>query len=166
MNSYNLNNKLIKETSIYYKFYIFNKIYFFYLNLLKPLLNIEQYDKIGISNISIYNPQIILINYNKLNFSLYLDKYSKLQSIKRCITNQSRYHTFNKLSIIFNEYSIILDEITHINNNYLYLYQIKNKFKNLNNQLIESLEILRSSYNNDYNVNNYVCAFITILLKL
>jgi hypothetical protein len=164
MNSHTLNNTIIK-TSAYYQFYIFNKVYFFYLNLLKPLLNIELYDKIGVSDILIPNTYIILINHNKLNFSLYLDKYSAFQSIKRYMNNQSKDITFNKLSIIFNEYNNILEQIIYLNNNCLYLYQIKNKYKNFNNQLIESLEILRKTYNN-YDVNNYVAAFITILLKL
>ena len=44
-------NSLIDRKEPYYQFYIFNKIFFFYNNLLKPLLEIELYDKIGIYNI-------------------------------------------------------------------------------------------------------------------
>jgi hypothetical protein len=90
--------------TIYSQFNIFNKIYFFYSNLFNPLLNIKLYDKIGISLQLIPNPHIILINYNKLNFSLYIDKYSKFQPIKRYMYNQTRNFTFYKLTIIFNEY--------------------------------------------------------------
>ena len=61
-------NSLIDRRNTYYQFYNFNKIYFFYNELLKPLLEIELYDKIGISNKSISNPHINLIDINILNF--------------------------------------------------------------------------------------------------
>ena len=129
-------NSLIDRKEPYYQFYIFNKIFFFYNNLLKPLLEIELYDKIGIYNIPITNPNIISIDINILNFSLFLNKYSKFQSIKRYISNQSRQLTFTKLLIIFNEYDKILEELIYINNSFYYLNQIKDKFKNFNRQLI------------------------------
>jgi hypothetical protein len=66
---------------------------------------------------------------------------------------------------IFNEYNNILDELKFLNDNCLYLYQIKCKFKNLNNLLIDSLELLRKTYNND-DINNHIARYITILLKL
>ena len=158
-----MNSKIILETknSVYYQFHIFNKIYFFYSNLLKPLLDIKLYDKIGVNNSNIYNPQISLINHNKFNFELYLDKYSKFQSIKRYIHKQSRNITFSSLTIIFNEYYNVLIEINKINN-----LQIKNKFINLNNQLINNLEILRDTYNNDNYVNINIASYITILLTI
>ena len=158
----------------YYQFYIFNKFFFFYNNLLKPLLEIELYDKIDIYNIPITNPiinpntnpNIKLIDINILHFSLKLNKFSKFQSIKRYLYNQSRELTFTKLFIIFNEYDKILEEIIYINNNFYYLYQIKDKFKNFNKQLILSLDLLLNTYNNDINVYNYIILFKNILSKL
>ena len=159
-------NSLIDRKEPYYQFYIFNKIFFFYNNLLKPLLEIELYDKIGIYNIPITNPNIISIDINILNFSLFLNKYSKFQSIKRYISNQSRQLTFTKLLIIFNEYDKILEELIYINNSFYYLNQIKDKFKNFNRQLILSLDLLLNTYNNDNNVYNYIILFKNILYKL
>jgi len=63
-----------------------------------------------------------------------LNKYSHLQSITRYLYNQSRKLTFEKLFIIFNEYDKILEELIYINNNFYYLNQIKDKFKNFNKQ--------------------------------
>lgn len=159
-------NSLIDRRDTYYQFYIFNKIFFFYNNLLKPLLEIELYDKIGILYIPITNPNIKSIDINILNFSLFLNKYSKFQSIKRYISNQSRQLTLTKLLIIFNEYDKILEELIYINNSFYYLNQIKDKFKNFNRQLILSLDLLLHTYNNDNNVYNYIILFKNILYKL
>ena len=159
-------NSLIDRRDTYYQFYIFNKIFFFFNNLLKPLLEIELYDKIGIYNIPITNPNIKSIDINILNFSLFLNKYSKFQSIKRYISNQSRQLTFTKLLIIFNEYDKILEELIYINNSFYYLNQIKDKFKNFNRQLILSLDLLLTTYNNDNNLYNYIILFKNILYKL
>ena len=151
---------------LYNQFNIFNKIYFFFNELFQPLLDIKIYDKIGISNNMINNPHVSLINYKKLNFTLYLDKYSKLQPIKRCLYKQSKELTFSKLYIIFYEYNKVIDEIIFLNNNYNYSYQIKTKFKNLNYQLINSLEKLKFTYNNNTDINNSISSFISILSKI
>jgi len=74
------------------------------------------------------------------------------------IKYQMIYLTFNSLTIIFNEYYNILREINKINN-----LQIKNKFRNLNDQLINNLNILRETYNNN-DINIIIASYITILL--
>lgn len=142
-----LKNKenLIKKNNLELKYEFFT-IFF------KDLLILEKNDKIGIimNNNNDY--------YEKINFTLYIDKYNFHQSIRRWYNNQKREDIFNKLNILFNEYQ-----------QYIYMVKKDNIYNTLcyniielNKKLIIKLELLKTTYN-DINVDIYIDNYIDIL---
>ena len=142
-----LKNKenLIKKNNLELKYEFFT-IFF------KDLLILEKNYKIGIimNNNNDY--------YEKINFTLYIDKYNFHQSIRRWYNNQKREDIFNKLNILFNEYQ-----------QYIYMVKKDNIYNTLcyniielNKKLIIKLELLKTTYN-DINVDIYIDNYIDIL---
>lgn len=123
--------------------------YTFFSNFFKPILNLEKNDKIGIEIIKDIN-----INYTKLNFTLYLDKYNIYQSISRWYHKQERYEIFKKLDLLFEEYHIFLKSC-----NLLEDKSTKDNTIELNTLLIIKLELLKETYNDNIvseKINNYL----------
>jgi len=142
---------------IFIKFNYYNKLYFYFFDFFHIILNLNLYDKIGITNnININNILINPINLNNINFTLYIDKYDIFQSIRRYLLNQSKYLTFYKLNLLFLEYKKVLDLLNFEDNELL--KNVKDKFNKLNNDLIDKLNILKLTYNNkcDLTINNYI----------
>ena len=126
--------------------------YEFFTIFFKDLLIIEKNDKIGIimNNNNDY--------YEKINFTLYIDKYNFHQSIRRWYYNQKREDIFNKLDILFNEYQ-----------QYIYMVKKDNIYNalcyniiELNKKLIIKLELLKTTYN-DMNIDIHIDNYIDIL---
>lgn len=124
--------------------------YTFFLELFKPILDLEANDKLAIDN-TISSPEI--------QFKLYLDKYSVSQSFRRWYFSQKREEIFKKLDILFDEYNKYIKDI-HITN--ISTAKIMINISKLNKQLITKLLILKTTYN-DINVNNFIDNYIKIL---
>jgi hypothetical protein len=143
-NQINLELKLLLELQKKYKLE-----YTFFSNFFKPILNLEKNDKIGIENIKDIN-----INYKKIDFTLYLDKYNMYQSISRWYYKQERSEIFKKLDQLFEEYQTFLKECSKLDN-----YYIKDNIMELNKLLKKKLELLKETYNDNIiseKINNYL----------
>lgn len=130
-----------------------DNIYKFYEEFFYPLINLNNNDKLGIIQSNYIDVNLLkFINFNRLNFTIYLDKYKYYQSITRWYNNQKRQDIFNKLTILFDEYqqSYNLSKKNDI---------IKLKFIELNKLIKPKLELLKSTYNDSIitiYINNYI----------
>ena len=125
------------------------KAFDIYKKLFESLVNLEQYDKIGInnnSNVELFSNNSYL-NPVKINFRLYLDKYNFYQSISRWYWNQKRQPIFDKLLILFEEYKKMYDKvkINEIRNNNMFNQLLKDIIV-FNNILLEKLLLLKTTY--------------------
>jgi hypothetical protein len=142
-----------KESIIKNEKNVLESKYNFFTLFFKDLLLIEKNDKIG----------IIMNNNNnnifeKINFTLYLDKYNFYQSIRRWYNKQKREEIFDKLDILFKEYEQFILNLKHVYMHYaLYLNIIE-----LNKKLIIKLELLKNTYN-DINIDDHIDNYIIML---
>jgi hypothetical protein len=154
---------------LYKYFNQYNKLFYLFLLFFNEILKLEISDKLSFyQNPNLINTDMPIINYNNLNFFIKIDKYHFFQPINRYINKQSKSITFYYLNLLFKEYNLVLenllnDNTNHGNNNYL-IYIIF-KYRKMNDELIISLEKLKITYNN-YNINNIVNKYITILIKI
>lgn len=136
-----------------------------YKKIFEPIVNLNQYDKIGIqecSNIELFSNNLYLDSV-KINFKLYLDKYKFYQSISRWYWKQKRHQIFEKILILFEEYKKIYDKIK-LNctvNNKLY-NQLLINIVNFNNILSNKIVLLKITYSDD-SVNVYFDKILKIL---
>ncbi len=142
----------------------------FYKQILQPILELEQYDKLGIEETQEFvNNTNKYINYKDITYKIYIDKYRIYQSVTRWYWNQKRNLIFPKVDILFGEYKKLIDKIQLMNNNYGKEFEkILEECINFNKQLIEKLEILKLTYNNTEitnSINNY-CLILDINLSL
>ena len=124
--------------------------YMFFLELFKPILDLEANDKLAIDN---------TISSSEIQFKLYIDKYCISQSLRRWYFSQKREDIFKKLDILFNEYD---KYIKNINVTSIYMAKLIININILNKQLIPKLLILKSTYN-DININSFIDNYIKIL---
>jgi hypothetical protein len=141
------------------------KAFDIYKKILEPIINIKQYDKIGIqdsSNVELFSNNTYL-NSVKINFKLYLDKYKFYQSISRWYWKQNRHEIFEKLLTLFEEYKKVCDKVkvNDKRNNKMY-NQLLNDIVIFNNILLEKMLLLKTTYSDD-SVNIYLDKIIKIL---
>lgn len=141
------------------------KAFDIYKKMFEPIVNLKQYDKIGIqeySNVELFSNNTYL-NSVKINFKLYLDKYKFYQSVSRWYWKQKRHDIFEKLLIIFEEYKKIHDKVkvNDIRNNKMY-NQLLNDIVIFNNILLEKMLLLKTTYSDD-SVNIYLDKIIKII---
>jgi hypothetical protein len=153
------------ETSLNYEEHIFIEIYYYFYELFKPLLNLQNYDKLGIiyyDNSINYN--IRYVNIYLINFRFCIYKKNIIQPIIRWLNKQNRLNTFTKLDIIFSEYNTIIQKLKIFRNKYNnHFEQIYNKFNNLNNHLINKMNILIISYYSDNIISDCINRYINYL---
>jgi hypothetical protein len=128
------------------------KAFDIYKKIFDPIINLKQYDKIGIeecSNLNLFSNNTYL-NSVKIYFKLYLDKYKFYQSISRWYWKQKRQIIFDKLFILFEEYKKIYDKVrlNEIRNNIMFK-QLLNDIMIFNNILVEKLILLKETYLDD-----------------
>ena len=139
----------------------YNKTIELFENLFEPIFKLEPNDKLGIINVESYfdSKEYDLINSYNFNFVFFLDKYKLYQIISRWYYKQSRQIIFSKLDILFNEYFLLIDKLKLLEYNTCINYTEQNiKFTELNKKLIEKLEILKLTYNDekiDIKINIY-----------
>lgn len=139
----------------------YNKTIELFENLFEPIFKLEPNDKLGIINVESYfdSKEYDLINSYNFNFVFFLDKYKLYQIISRWYYKQSRQIIFSKLDILFNEYFLLIDKLKLLEYNTCINYTEQNiKFTQLNKKLIEKLEILKLTYNDekiDIKINIY-----------
>lgn len=139
----------------------YNKTIKLFENLFEPIFKLEPNDKLGIINVESYfdSKEYDLINSYNFNFVFFLDKYKLYQIISRWYYKQSRQIIFSKLDILFNEYFLLIDKLKLLEYNTCINYTEQNiKFTQLNKKLIEKLEILKLTYNDekiDIKINIY-----------
>lgn len=159
INEVNIINSLNKFLKNKKKLYISSLNYFEIL--ISPILSLEKYDKIGIipnNDITVINN--ILFDKSKLDFTLYLDKYSIFQPIVRRYWQQYRIIIFTKLDILFNEYNnILLDLKKNYEKRNYFFNSIYIKYLELNNKLSIKLQLLKNTYN-DPIVDNYINKYL------
>lgn len=140
----------------------YNKTITLFEKLFEPILNLEIYDKLGIENIKpdFNEKEYNLINGARFDFTLYLHKYNIYQSFYRWYYNQTRLNIFLKLDIIFEEYFVLINKIRILDNLSIIKYiEINNRYKKLNDKLVEKLKILKLTYNNDKEINKKIDSY-------
>jgi len=128
------------------------KAFDIYKKIFEPLINLEKFDKIGISdysNVELFSNNSYL-NSIKINFRLYLDKYKFYQSFSRWYWNQKRQSIFDKLLILFEEYKKVYIKVKMnvIKNSNMFDKLLKDIIV-FNNILIEKLLLLKITYNDE-----------------
>jgi hypothetical protein len=155
------NKSLFYEHDITYKLLNLNlendhiqleKAFDIYKKMFEPLINLEKFDKIGISNYS--NVELFsnnsYLNSVKINFRLYLDKYKFYQSLSRWYWNQKRQSIFDKLLILFEEYKKMYTKVKmNVIKNSNMFNQLLNDIIVFNNILIEKLLLLKMTYDDE-----------------
>lgn len=155
---------MITDIDIYDYFKTYNKLYNIFTFYFDELLKLEEKDKLlfkTFNNISYSDVKII--NYNRLNFSMHVDKYNIFQPIKRYINNYSRKYMILYLNILFDEYEKVLLNINNNSKDNYYLNQIKFRYKNYNKKIVAALDILKKTYN-DYYIDTIINKYINIIL--
>jgi hypothetical protein len=147
---FNYDNMVEITKNIYLEYYeIFRK-------RVTPILELEQYDKIGIINCEKDKDL-------QLDFHLYIDKASLYQPLLRWYYNQQRIIVFEKLDILFEKYNSTLKQIQEIceknREKLLFIYE---KYLELNILLINKLTILKETYN-DNNINYKIDKYLIFL---
>lgn len=167
INEENIINSLNKFLKSKKKLYASSLKYFEII--ISPILSLEKNDKIGIiskNDISVSNN--ILFDKNKLDFALYLDKYSIFQPILRRYWQQDRTIIFSKLDILFNEYNnILLDLKKNYEKKQEYFNNVYIKYLELNNNLSIKLQLLKATYNDptvDSYINKYLDYFVNFYI--
>ncbi len=165
MNLLLLKNNISIKTSLNYEEHIYKKIYFYFYELFKPLLNLEKNDKLGIIEyINTINYNINYVNTHLINYKFCIYKKNIFQPILRWINKQNRVNTFAKLDIVFEEYYIIIKKLKILrkeyNNNFEQIYYT---FNYLNSLLLNKINILINSYRNDNLIIEYTNKYINYL---
>ena len=143
-----------------------NTTFKFFNDIFKPILELEDSDKIGIIyDISYSNSKDLLIDIQEINFSLYLDKYTLAQFIRRWWYTQNRTKIFFTLDKLFNEYKLFLQQVTseHKKNNRFFSACMIQVYK-LNNTLIKKLNILKYTYQDSINIVEKIDKYIEFLV--
>jgi hypothetical protein len=146
-----IRNSLINN-SIEYNKEQYNKSITLFEKLFEPILNLEPNDKLGIENIKPYfnEKEYKMINGSRIDFTIYLDKYTVYQSLSRWYYTQKRAIIFSKIDILFEEYFLLLNKLKILDEKSIIKYtEINKKYQELNKKLIEKLVILKSTYNDE-----------------
>ena len=130
--------------------------YHFFINLLKPILDLDVNDKLAID--------CAYQSSQEIPFKLCLDKYTIIQSFKRWYYKQKREDIFSKLDIVFEQYNKLLINIKYnYTLNQLLTKKIYINIIELNSILITKLNILKTTYN-DMIVNEHIDKYTKMLL--
>ena len=127
----------------------YNDEYEFFLLFFKPLLELENNDKLSVDN----NCQMSI----DIPFKINLDKYDLSQSFRRWYYKQKREDIFNKLDIVFEKYNNFIISIK----NKIQSKKILENMIELNKLLTIKLIILDKTYN-DPKVSSIIDKYLKI----
>ena len=118
----------------------------FFNQIFQPIFQLEKGDKIGIQDF-VSNNNLKYVDFTKINFNLYLDKYKIYQSLSRWYYKQNRKEIFEKMDLLIDTYFILIKRIKVLNANYTSKFETL--FKNVistNEILVTKLNILSETY--------------------
>lgn len=117
-------------------------LFLFFENYFKVFKEIEENSKIGL----VYEKTKLNskhINTEHLNYKIYVDKKSYVQSLKRWYYCQKRMEIYDRFELIFSEY---IKYINIVKSKSIDYFLLKQKIELLNILIKEKLEILMKTY--------------------